>query len=89
MGAAFYDSWDGGRYPADLISGSQIQLVNKGNLDVPRGLPRASGYLLAYRGRVLLLDACHSGAVGAPVAGRPTPRPRSYRTRWAWKTSPC
>ena len=34
MGAAFYDSWDGGRYPADLISGSQIQLVNKGNLDV-------------------------------------------------------
>jgi uncharacterized caspase-like protein len=41
---------------------------------------------IAAHGKVLLLlDACHSGAIGAGRS-RPTPTPKSCRTPWTWKT---
>jgi WD40 repeat protein len=44
---------------------------------------------VAARGKVLLLlDACHSGAVGAG-GWASAPTPRSSRMPWTWKTSPC
>jgi uncharacterized caspase-like protein len=43
---------------------------------------------LAAHGKVLvLLDACHSGAVGAG-SWATDPTPRSFRTPWISKTSP-
>ena len=46
------------------------------------------GALAAHGKVLLLLDACHSGAVGAQ-GGQRIPTRRSCRTLWTWKTSPC